>query len=237
MKSSLKVVLLTALLALFAGICSAQGDGSGQGGGDSDKSSGHHDGSKSDPPAGSPTYTGTNTNSNTNTATSSSNSSSSSSSTSSSSSSSGAVSTATGGNATATGGEGGKGGNASSSSNSGGNTQSVSFISQAPHRPAPAAIAPFSAATAPCRVSGSAGLSGPIGGLSLGGSKLDGECDKREAARAFAAIGETDAALQILCTTKAAVKAKLSVCAGPKAAEVVAPAEVVSPKAAGTSAQ
>jgi hypothetical protein len=61
-------------------------------------------------------------------------------------------------------------------------------------------------------VSSSIGASAPLGGLSFGSSKLDEQCDKRETARSFAAIGQTDAALQILCSTKAAKAAKIAAC-------------------------
>lgn len=77
-------------------------------------------------------------------------------------------------------------------------------------RQAPTAIAPDAYPSAPCRVSGSIGASAPIGGISLGGSKMDHECDKRETARSFALIGNRTAAYKILCTTKAAKEAKLT---------------------------
>jgi hypothetical protein len=74
-------------------------------------------------------------------------------------------------------------------------------------RQAPAAVAPDAFPSAPCRVGFGGAASAPIGGLSIGGSKLDEECDKRETARAFAHLGFKEAALKILCTTKAAKKA------------------------------
>lgn len=115
------------------------------------------------------------------------------------------------------GGQGGQGGAATqsqtSSANNGGqnNSQSTTYVTP---RQAPSAVAPTSLPTAPCRVAGSLGVSAPIGGISLGGSKRDKECDAREAARAFAALGDTQSALKLLCTTKAAVKAKLEACQG-----------------------
>ena len=77
-------------------------------------------------------------------------------------------------------------------------------------RQAPFAYSPDAIPSAPCRVGGSAGVSGPVGGISLGGSKLDTECDLRESARAFSLIGNRGAAAKILCQTKAAKKAHLT---------------------------
>lgn len=74
-------------------------------------------------------------------------------------------------------------------------------------RQAPFALAPDVYPSAPCRVGWGGAASAPIGGLSVGGSKLDDECDKRETARAFSNLGFREAALKILCTTKAARKA------------------------------
>ena len=49
-----------------------------------------------------------------------------------------------------------------------------------------------------------------MGGLSFGSSKLDNECDLRETARSFAALGNKLAAARILCNTKAAKTAQLT---------------------------
>jgi hypothetical protein len=60
--------------------------------------------------------------------------------------------------------------------------------------------------------------------LAVGLSKLDDQCDKRETARSFLNVGQPQAALQILCTTKAATAAKLDVCkADPKQANADEP--------------
>jgi hypothetical protein len=110
------------------------------------------------------------------------------------------------------GGQGGKGGSASSfsgsSSNSGGNKTVVNANQYEPHQ-APAVSAPMAYPSAPCRVSGSAGASWLTGGVSLGTSKMDNECDKRETARSFKELGLGVEACQILMTTKAAKKAGL----------------------------
>jgi hypothetical protein len=121
------------------------------------------------------------------------------------------------GNSSATGGQGGtsssvaKGGSVSnsgnSSSNSGGNTLSSTYNQV--HQ-APAVFAPNSYPTAPCRVAASGGASWLTGGVSIGGSKMDNECDKRETARSFALLGQRDAACKILLRTKAAKDAGLT---------------------------
>lgn len=77
-------------------------------------------------------------------------------------------------------------------------------------RQAPGAYAPDALPSAPCRVGGSAGASSPFGAVSIGGSKLDEQCDLRETARAFALIGNRMAAARILCNTKAAKLAQLT---------------------------
>lgn len=97
----------------------------------------------------------------------------------------------------------------SATANNSGNNQSTSYTQV--HQ-TPTAVAPDAFPSAPCRVAGSAAGSGPLFGFSLGASKMDDQCDKRETARSFLAIGQPNAALQILCTTKAAKAAKLDVC-------------------------
>jgi hypothetical protein len=110
----------------------------------------------------------------------------------------------------------------SQSANNDGNKQATT-INQNQVRQAPTAYAPDAFPSAPCRVSGSAGVSAPIGGISFGGSKLDTECDKRETARAFALIGQTDSACQILLTTRAAKAAGITSCVRPEPVVVAAP--------------
>jgi hypothetical protein len=144
----------------------------------------------------------------------------------------GGRSTATGGNSTSSntnsntasggaggaGGAGGQGGTATSTGGAGGTSSANNSLQGAISnnqvyqqvRQAPSAYAPDSLPSAPCRVSGSAGASSPFGGVSLGGSKLDKECDRRETARAFALLGNKLAAAKILCNTKAAKEAQLT---------------------------
>ena len=112
-------------------------------------------------------------------------------------------STATGGSATATGGNA-TGGNSSASN--GGNTQVQSYSTP---RQAPMAYAPtvFSGA---CLGGFSAGASGPVGGVSFGGSKADKVCQSINLAQVFLSQGNTLAAAKVLCRTKPAREAKLT---------------------------
>jgi hypothetical protein len=97
------------------------------------------------------------------------------------------------------------------SASNGSQQNSQSFALKTPHL-APAVFAPAAYPSAPCRVSLSGGFSFLTGGGAFGGSRMDHECDKRETARSFFDIGQSGAALEILCTTKAAKKAHVAVC-------------------------
>jgi hypothetical protein len=116
------------------------------------------------------------------------------------------------------GGAGGAGGNSTAQGGAGGSSQANNSLAGTISnnqvyqqvRQAPAAYAPDALPSAPCRVSGSAGASSPFGGVSIGGSKLDTECDRRETARAFALLGNKLAAARILCNSKAAKEAQLT---------------------------
>lgn len=104
---------------------------------------------------------------------------------------------------------GGTGHGGSATASNAGNSQSMTYNeaeqpSRLSIRTVPTAIAPDAYPSAPCRVSGSAGGSWLGGGISFGGSKMDHECDKRETARSFALLGQYEAALRILCSTRAA---------------------------------
>jgi hypothetical protein len=122
------------------------------------------------------------------------------------------------GGAGGAGGQGGAGGNSTAQGGAGGSSQANNSLAGTISnnqvyqqvRQAPAAYAPDALPSAPCRVSGSAGASSPFGGVSIGGSKLDTECDRRETARAFALLGNKLAAARILCNSKAAKEAQLT---------------------------
>lgn len=105
----------------------------------------------------------------------------------------GGSSNAEGGSATAAGGD------AQAAGGAGG---SVSYSNE-DRRQAPAVIAPDVMPTSPCVVGGSGGLSVPGGGLSFGKGRIDPECELRETARLFGALGATDFALNLLCTSDA----------------------------------
>jgi hypothetical protein len=140
----------------------------------------------------------------------------------------GASATATGGKATATGGNASQSQkqsqnqlnnqqqstsqNANSSaSNSGNNsnyesnsTENINQVRQAPLAYAPTII------PSNCQGSISGGVSAPIGGISLGGSKADKNCQRLALAAAFAAMRNFSAAAKVLCSTDGARTAKLT---------------------------
>jgi hypothetical protein len=123
---------------------------------------------------------------------------------------------ATGGNATATGGSQKQGQNqgqsqsANSSASNGGNNstyESSSVYNQV--RQAPLAYAP-TIIPSNCQGSLSGGVSAPIGGVSLGGSKADKNCQRLALAAAFAAMRNFAAAAKVLCSTDGAKTAHLT---------------------------
>lgn len=76
-------------------------------------------------------------------------------------------------------------------------------------RQAPPAYAPTVLPTN-CLGSLSAGASAPIGGLSIGGTKRDRNCESIVLANMFAQLRNFTAAAKVLCSTDAAKKAKLT---------------------------
>jgi hypothetical protein len=136
--------------------------------------------------------------------------------------------TATGGNSTATGGnssntnnntvQGGNqkqsnssiNNNASTATNNGDNSNNSTEITNI--KPAAAtAFAPVGFATAPCLAAFGAGAQTVPGGISFGGSRTDKGCDSRATAQQFALLlNNRTAAAKILCTTKAAKRAHLT---------------------------
>jgi hypothetical protein len=97
--------------------------------------------------------------------------------------------TANGGQATAT------GGNATNA----GNNQSTAYSSSYTQvRQAPMAYAPEAFSTALCRAGASAGVSAPIGAISLGGSKKDKDCERSVLASQFFSRGNYVAGCKLL---------------------------------------
>jgi len=90
---------------------------------------------------------------------------------------------------------------------SGGNTQSVGGYSYKEEKQAPAVLAPSISPTSPCMGSSSGGGSGAGFGLSFGSSWTDGECNTRETARLFHAMGLAGDALAVLCSSEYAKSA------------------------------
>jgi hypothetical protein len=138
----------------------------------------------------------------------------------------GATATATGGKATATGGNASQSQkqsqnqvnnqqqntsqNANSSASNQGNNSSYNSESTFNQvRQAPLAYAP-TIIPSNCQGSLSGGVSAPIGGISLGGSKADKNCQRLALAAAFAAMRNFAAAAKVLCSTDGAKTAKLT---------------------------
>lgn len=98
---------------------------------------------------------------------------------------------------------------ASGGSASNGNQSMSSNYQQV--RQAPPAYAPTVLPTANCLGGYSAGGSAPVGGISFGGSKVDKECRMQALANEFLAMGNFEAAAKVLCATKSAKEAKLTI--------------------------
>lgn len=121
-----------------------------------------------------------------------------------------ATSSATGGSANATGG--------TSSSNSGGNSLSLTTNEAAQPdditiRQAPDIYVAAPYATASCYKTGSGGVSGILGGLSISAGKIDVKCEFRELVRIAATI-DTAAAKRLLCLDEAFQLANAAQCTG-----------------------
>lgn len=100
--------------------------------------------------------------------------------------------------------------NASTATNNGDNSNNSAEITNI--KPAAAtAFAPVGFATAPCLAAFGAGAQTVPGGISFGGSRTDKGCDSRATAQQFALLlNNRTAAAKILCTTKAAKRAHLT---------------------------
>lgn len=129
----------------------------------------------------------------------------------------------------------------SSASNSGNNSNYESNSSETYNqiRQAPLAYAP-TIIPSNCQGSISGGVSAPIGGISLGGSKADKNCQRLALAAAFAAMRNFSAAAKVLCSLDGAKAAHLSLAecqatfypAPVVVAPVIAAPVVVAPAAA-----
>ena len=75
-------------------------------------------------------------------------------------------------------------------------------------RNTPAAMAPAVVSANPCVTGGSIGASIPGGGISLGGQRMDWECNTRATAQAFATMGLPAMGLLLLCKTDAVTHSK-----------------------------
>lgn len=77
-------------------------------------------------------------------------------------------------------------------------------------RQTPATFVPPQFSTAPCQQAGGVGGAGGLFSFGVSGSRTNRECEKRATAQDFAAIGNPEAAAKILCRTKAAKAAGLT---------------------------
>lgn len=100
--------------------------------------------------------------------------------------------------------------NASTATGNGDNSDNSTSITNI--KPASAtAFAPVGFATAPCLAAFGGGAQSIPGGISFGGSRTDKGCDSRATAQQFALLlNNRVAAAKILCTTKAAKRAHLT---------------------------
>ena len=146
------------------------------------------------PPPPPPTPVATNSNVNTNTNSSASSSVASASSNQSQSQTQSTASSATGGNATA----------------SNGPQSNSQTVNQNQERQAPALSGGFIVPTASCLGSAQGGVSAPMGGVMFGKSTKDKECNFVRLANEFIAMGNFNAAAKMLCATKSAKEAKLT---------------------------
>ena len=99
------------------------------------------------------------------------------------------------------------GGNASASNGGQSNSQAVN---QNQVRQAPAISGGLILPTANCLGSVTGGASAPVGGVMFGGSKVDKECRMQALANEFIGMGNYEAAAKVLCATKSAKEAKLT---------------------------
>jgi hypothetical protein len=79
------------------------------------------------------------------------------------------------------------------------NTTTVTGDTYEEKRQAPGLGVGYAPSSAPCRIAAGGGVSFPGGAVTLGGSIEDEECQMRENARMFAAIGDVATAKEALC--------------------------------------
>lgn len=95
----------------------------------------------------------------------------------------------------------------------------------------PDAYAPIASPTAPCRIAGSAGGSGPGFSFSVGASALDEGCDAREDARLLHNMGLKEESITRLCQKPEMAKALGEKRCPPPPPAAAAPADVYNPGA------
>ena len=124
--------------------------------------------------------------------------------------------------------------NASSATSNGDNSNNSTEVTNI--KPAAeSAVAPIGFPTAPCLATFGAAAQSVPGGISFGGSRVDKGCDSRATAQQFALLlGNRTAAAKILCSTKAARRAHLTMddCLVMPAPQPVTPVVIAAPVAA-----
>ena len=124
--------------------------------------------------------------------------------------------------------------NASSATSNGDNSNNSTEVTNI--KPAAeSAVAPIGFPTAPCLATFGAAAQSVPGGISFGGSRIDKGCDSRATAQQFALLlGNRTAAAKILCSTKAAKRAHLTMddCLVMPAPQPVTPVVIAAPVAA-----
>jgi len=100
---------------------------------------------------------------------------------------------------TATGGNAKQGQSQNASNNGVSNTTTVTGDTYEEKRQAPGIGIGYAPSSSPCRIAGGGGLSIPGGAITFGGSIEDEECQWRENARLFGALGDKATAVEALC--------------------------------------
>lgn len=90
-----------------------------------------------------------------------------------------------------------------SAANNTGNNQTTSFVDQ---KQTASAYAPPVVNVASCAIGGSVGGQGPAFGFSIGGAKIDKQCNARANAQVLMQLGRVDAALRLLAASSPELK-------------------------------
>jgi hypothetical protein len=129
---------------------------------------------------------------------------------------------------TATGGNAKQGQSQNASNNGVSNTTTVTGDTYEEKRQAPGIGIGYAPSSSPCRIAGGGGLSIPGGAITFGGSVEDEECQWRENARMFGALGDKATAVEALCQIERNKVLKTCKALAPAKAAETAPARTTS---------